>query len=412
MHDYLFSNETVRLAFLLGIVASMLIYERWHLTTGSIVVPGYVGVYILQPLVLVMSLLTALITYHVVNRVLPRWVLLYGRTKFSVGAVLSIALQTLFLEFSPSTPYLWERDAPLLVAVGYVVPALIAHDMGRQGFTKTLKAVGAGAAMVGGAVLTVAVLLPSTAATGAIASLSALAFEPRWVPPAVLISAAASWALLHNHRLRSGGYVGPAYLALLSASAWQLVFLALMALVTYAVVMKGLARVTILFGRRKFSSMLLVSGALSWLVLWFGVGVLGFDDRYWASLAPIALTPLFVPGLLANDIERGGIRRTVQGAALGGTFVFAAVRSLAAFTGDGASPWPPLTVTVLLAALIFDAQIVQALRWLQRTATFGVGPLLPASAPPAMIARSDEGPPEPMLPRPAEREDVNGESRG
>ena len=39
------------------------------------------------------------------------------------------------LKFSPVGSWLWEKDFKLLVGVGYVVPALIAHDMGRQGIT-------------------------------------------------------------------------------------------------------------------------------------------------------------------------------------------------------------------------------------------------------------------------------------
>ena len=41
-----------RFAFVAGIVVSMVNYERRHLTTGSIVVPGYIAVFLLQPAVL------------------------------------------------------------------------------------------------------------------------------------------------------------------------------------------------------------------------------------------------------------------------------------------------------------------------------------------------------------------------
>ena len=40
MHDYLFTTEVVRFAFMFGVAVSMILYERRHLTTGSIVVPG------------------------------------------------------------------------------------------------------------------------------------------------------------------------------------------------------------------------------------------------------------------------------------------------------------------------------------------------------------------------------------
>ena len=56
MHDYLLSTEWVRFAFVLGIAVSMILYERRHLTTGSIVVPGYIAVFMIHPLVLVAAL--------------------------------------------------------------------------------------------------------------------------------------------------------------------------------------------------------------------------------------------------------------------------------------------------------------------------------------------------------------------
>ena len=141
VHDYLFPVAVVRFAFIAGVVVSMLMYERRHLTTGSLVVPGYVAVFLLVPSVILATILNAAISYLVVNKVLMRWVLLYGRTKFTVLAILSISIQAIMLKVSPHGPWLWESDMPWFVGVGYVVPALIAHDMARQGVGKTAKAV-------------------------------------------------------------------------------------------------------------------------------------------------------------------------------------------------------------------------------------------------------------------------------
>ncbi|NIQ31140.1 MAG: hypothetical protein GTN89_12380, partial [Acidobacteria bacterium] len=47
VHDYLFTADVVRLAFVLGVITSVLLYERRHVTTGSIVVPGYIAVFLL-----------------------------------------------------------------------------------------------------------------------------------------------------------------------------------------------------------------------------------------------------------------------------------------------------------------------------------------------------------------------------
>ena len=81
MHDYLFSTEVVRFAFMFGVAVSMLLYERRHLTTGSIVVPGYIATFLVYPLIIVATFLNALLSYVIVNKLLRRWFLLYGRTK-------------------------------------------------------------------------------------------------------------------------------------------------------------------------------------------------------------------------------------------------------------------------------------------------------------------------------------------
>jgi poly-gamma-glutamate biosynthesis protein PgsC/CapC len=141
VHDYLFPSEVVRFAFVFGVVVAMLLYERRHLTVGSIVVPGYIAIFIVAPMVLFITFLNAGITYLLMNKLIRRRFLLYGRSKFTVMALISIAMQSVLLRVTPAGPWLWESDFPLFVGAGYVVPALIAHDMGRQGVQRTIKAV-------------------------------------------------------------------------------------------------------------------------------------------------------------------------------------------------------------------------------------------------------------------------------
>ena len=148
MHDYLFSSEMVRFAFVFGICVSMMLYERLHLTTGSIVVPGYIAVFLVYPMVVVATFVNALLSYWIMNHFLRKHFMLYGRTKFTIMALISIAIQTAMLKLSPSGPWLWENNIPLFVGAGYVVPALIAHDMGRQGIAKTMKSIALAAILV------------------------------------------------------------------------------------------------------------------------------------------------------------------------------------------------------------------------------------------------------------------------
>lgn len=324
MHDYLLSTEVVRLAFVLGVAVSMLLYERRHLTTGSIVVPGYIAVFIVYPLIIVATFVNALLSYFIVNKVLRRWFLLYGRTKFTVMALVSIVIQTAMLKLTPSGPWLWESDLKLFVGVGYVVPALIAHDMGRQGIARTTKSVLMAAAIVA-IPIALALLfdLPGVNDLSPLQGVGDMAIDAAWVPVAVFLSAAASWGVAHNHGFRSGGFVGAAFIGMLLGDPWQVVIAVAIAAVTYVFVTRVLMKSMILFGRRKFSAMLLVSSSLSWCLLWMGKELFDSSMQQHLDLGSLALTPLFIPGLLANDTQRTGPRHVLFGVALAGSFVLA-----------------------------------------------------------------------------------------
>ena len=347
MHDYLLSSEWVRFAFMLGIAVSMLLYERRHLTTGSIVVPGYIAVFMIQPLVLVATFLNAFATYAFVNKVLRRRVLLYGRTKFTVLALASTIIQTIMLRLSPSGRWLWESDIPLFVGVGYIVPALIAHDMARQGVAKTAKSVFLAGAIVAVPIgLALAFDLPGVNDLSPIRGFGRLAFPVQWLPVAIVISIGASWAIDRNYRCRSGGFIGAAFVGMFMADLWQVVAALTIAAMTYWVVAKVLMRHMILFGRRKFSTMLLTSSAIAWPALWIGGRVLSPSLSEHLAVGSLALTPLLLPGLVANDMQRTSPARVTFGLSLASLCAVSVTRSIeATATGGELHPaWPSIAV--------------------------------------------------------------------
>jgi poly-gamma-glutamate biosynthesis protein PgsC/CapC len=335
VHDYLLSSEWVRFAFMVGIAVSMLLYERRHLTTGSIVVPGYIAVFMIQPLVLVATFLNAFVTYAFVNKVLRRRVLLYGRTKFTVLALASTIIQTAMLRLSPSGHWLWESDIPLFVGVGYIVPALIAHDMARQGVAKTTKSVFLAGAIVAVPIgVALAIDLPGVNDLSPIRGFGTLAFPVQWLPVAIVISIGASWAIDRNYRCRSGGFIGAAFIGMFIADLWQVVAALAIAAITYGVVAKVLMRHMILFGRRKFSAMLLISSAIAWPALWIGGRILGSSLSDHLAVGSLALTPLLLPGLVANDMQRTSPARVAFGLSLASVCAVSVTRSIeAAMTG-------------------------------------------------------------------------------
>jgi poly-gamma-glutamate biosynthesis protein PgsC/CapC len=350
MHDYLFSSEIVRFAFVFGICVSMMLYERLHLTTGSIVVPGYIAVFLVYPMVVVATFVNALLSYAIMNHFLRKHFMLYGRAKFTLMALISIMIQTVMLKVSPSGPWLWESNIPLFVGAGYVVPALIAHDMGRQGIKRTTKAVLLAGIIVALPIgLALLLQLKGVNDLAPLAGFGTMSIASRWIPLAVLFSAASSWGVAQNYNFKSGGFVGAAYVGMFMGDPYQVAVAFTIAIVTYLIVRYGLMNILILFGRRKFSAMLLTSSMISWTLLWVGPSVFSSRVTNHLDLASMALTPLFVPGLLANDMDRTSPLRVVAGCGLAASFVVPAtwlVQSIVEGTSLGI-PW------IILAAVAF-----------------------------------------------------------
>ena len=351
MHDYLFSSEIVRFAFVFGICVSMMLYERLHLTTGSIVVPGYIAVFLVYPMVVVATFVNALLSYAIMNHFLRKHFMLYGRTKFTLMALISISIQTVMLKLSPSGPWLWESNIPLFVGAGYVVPALIAHDMGRQGIKRTTKAV-----LLAGVIVSLPIALALLLQLKGVNDLAPLAgfgtmsIANRWIPTAVLLSALGSFGVAHNYNLKAGGFVGAAYVGMFMGDPYQVAVAFTIAIVTFLIVRYVLMNVLILFGRRKFSAMLLTSSMLSWTLLWVGPSFFSARVTNHLDLASMALTPLFVPGLLANDMDRTSPLRVVTGCGLAAAFVVSTtwwIQSLVEGTSLGL-PWMLLSVATFV----------------------------------------------------------------
>jgi poly-gamma-glutamate biosynthesis protein PgsC/CapC len=381
MHDYLFTTEVVRFAFMFGVAVSMILYERRHLTTGSIVVPGYIATFLATPFTIVATFLNAFVSYWVVNKLLRRWFLLYGRTKFTVLVTISILIQTLMLKFSPIGSWLWESDFKLLVGVGYVVPALIAHDMGRQGIKKTVKSVSLAGLIVAAPIgLALLVRMPGINDLAPLRGGSDIAIEAAWVPIAVLLSAGAAWGVARYHGLRSGGFMGAAFIALLLADPWQVMMVASVAAVTYLVVTRLLMNSMILFGRRKFSAMLLLSASMSWALLWIGREIFAVGVQTHMDLGSLALTPLIVPGLLANDAQRTSPLKVAAGTTLATTFVLSTTWSIQSTVEHRHLDLGWRITAILTGALIFGRPLYTKLKGRATRAAAAVPELAAAAA--------------------------------
>jgi len=122
----------------LGLVVSLVFSEILGLAAGGLVVPGYIALYMDQPLRIIGTLLAALVTYGVV-KLISRFVLLYGRRTmvFCVLAGYLFGYLTRYLKVFNASAGLGV-DAAVLQAIGYIIPGLIAYWMLRQGIVETI----------------------------------------------------------------------------------------------------------------------------------------------------------------------------------------------------------------------------------------------------------------------------------
>ena len=122
----------------LGLVVSLVFSEILGLAAGGLVVPGYIALYMDQPLRIMGTVLASLVTYGFI-RLVGRFVLLYGRRTmvFSVLAGFLFGYLTRYiLVFNESMQL--GVDTSVIQSIGYIIPGLIAYWMMRQGVVETL----------------------------------------------------------------------------------------------------------------------------------------------------------------------------------------------------------------------------------------------------------------------------------
>lgn len=122
----------------LGLLVSLVFTEILGLAAGGLVVPGYIALYLDQPLRILGTIIAALITYGSV-KFLGRFILLYGRRTMVfcvLAGFLFGYLTRYFMVFNAAVDL--GVDAALLQSVGYIIPGLIAYWMMRQGVVETL----------------------------------------------------------------------------------------------------------------------------------------------------------------------------------------------------------------------------------------------------------------------------------
>ena len=118
----------------LGLIMSLILSEAIGLAAGGMVVPGYIALYLDQPLRVAGTVLAAVTTFATL-RFLSNFMILYGRRCLVFAVVLGFVCGALTRYLMVAAP---APELAQVVAVGYIVPGLLAYWMDRQGVVVTL----------------------------------------------------------------------------------------------------------------------------------------------------------------------------------------------------------------------------------------------------------------------------------
>ena len=329
MNEYLYSPDVVRVTLVMGVIVSMLFYERLHLTTGGAIVPAYLALGLHAPITVSMTVFLGFVTHLLVERVITKKKILYGRRKFEVEVLVGLALvATVFLvRMLIGDLTSWDITVS---TIGFLVPGIIAHDMTRQGPDRTVIAIAATTAILATFLYVYVMILPLAGADVAPPQMLApvLGYDRRLILVAVTVSVVMGMVTFSKIGLRSGGFITAAYIAFMLPRWWDLLYVLGTAGLTWLIVVKLIMPRLLLFGRRKLSVMVLFGALIGWTIELVARYV---TDGLWEPARGLTVMTVMLPALLANDAHRQGWEKTAWGTTLATFGVYGATNLIAAF---------------------------------------------------------------------------------
>ncbi|MEE9464816.1 MAG: poly-gamma-glutamate biosynthesis protein PgsC [Candidatus Neomarinimicrobiota bacterium] len=103
--------------------------------------------------------------------------------------------------------------------------------------------------------------------------------------------------------LTPGGIIIPGYIAIFLDRGWMLLTTLLVVLITLLLIM-GLSRLVILYGRRAFLAAVMIGFLLKWGIESYLIGIPGVTHE-------LEVIGYIIPGLIANEMRKQGIGATL-----------------------------------------------------------------------------------------------------
>ncbi len=115
----------------------------------------------------------------------------------------------------------------------------------------------------------------------------------------VLVGVAVSLLFFELTGLSPAGLVVPGYIALSLQTPWRVLYTLLIAILAWGAA-RLLERWMILYGRRRFAVLILLSFLINEVIV--GMGILPYDP---------GMIGVLVPGIIANEVEKQGVLKSL-----------------------------------------------------------------------------------------------------
>ena len=106
--------EFVKVAFLIGIVMSFYFSDRHKMNPGGLIVPGYLVFFFDSPMSILVTFVLAFVTYAIIEYVLKRKLIIFGKRKF----MLTLFTGTLLTMIVDS--FVWSLGHSLYAELGFI----------------------------------------------------------------------------------------------------------------------------------------------------------------------------------------------------------------------------------------------------------------------------------------------------
>lgn len=125
------------LALVIGLVVSLLIEQIFGVSTGGMIVPGYLAIVCDDISQVILIFAVSFIVYLIVDYILPHFMILFGRKKFVASLIVGLLIKLTLEMVFPILPF----SIMEFRGVGVITPSLIANSYSKQGIRYTIPAV-------------------------------------------------------------------------------------------------------------------------------------------------------------------------------------------------------------------------------------------------------------------------------